>query len=418
MKTLLFALVFLLTCALVRAGDPPTSDPWAVLKTRENLVSADALAEARKAVFEEAKDTHSKTVARLVRLWKDNGFSHPATMTWACELAGPDDVGMILQAVREVLKREHDPQHPELTDRLNRFFFHDCLALWDEMPDPDRLVQLLEEGGRTIWHLPFSPAERDRLRLAKLKQQRAIVPGEMPHPWAGPVSSNALAGLLRFARDELHGKSAETVLARLAEERCQIALDTLANHSVVEALPLVKELLTKLEDVEEPAALIGKLRLCALKLEHENDTAALLEVVKTERNNASLLHWAAWRYLMIGGELGRLHEALAGNRAPAQTGRYAGEDPAASLLYVIFGEEAEGPDTYVTPDGKQVTRLPRDFALSIMIDWFLLDGKQVQDMLDLADKARDNPDSEASEALLNHTYGAILERAASRPSEP
>ena len=68
MKTLLFALVFLLPCALARADDPPTTDPWAVLKTRENLVSADALAEAKKVLFEEAKGRHSETVTKLITL--------------------------------------------------------------------------------------------------------------------------------------------------------------------------------------------------------------------------------------------------------------------------------------------------------------------------------------------------------------
>lgn len=409
MKTLLYTLAFLLPCAFARAGNLPNTDPWPILASRENLVSADALSEARKAVFEEAEDTPSDTVARLVRLWKDNSFSNPVAITWACELAAPRDVGVILQTVREVLTQEGDPQHPELTDRLNRFFFHDCLALWDKMPNPDLLVQLLEQAGRTIWHLPLNPAERQWLMLARLREQRSIVLNGRPRSWIDRLSPETCAELLRFARYELHDKDAEAVAARLAEERCQIALDTLANHSVVEALPLIKELLTKLQPLGEPAALIGKLKLCAVKLEHENDASALLEVARTERNNRRLLHWAAWRYLMSGGQLSRLREALTENRTPAQTGPHAGEDVTAALRFVIFGE---GSDTYALPDGQQVTRAPRDFTLGTMVDTFLLNGRQVENLLDLTKRAQDERDSgPASAALLDNTYKTILERA-------
>ena len=409
MKTLLFALVFLLPCALARADDPPTTDPWAVLKTRENLVSADALAEAKKVLFEEAKGRHSETVTKLITLWKDDSFSNPAAITWACELADRNDVRTILGAVREVLKRENDPQHPELTDRLNRFFFHDCLALWERMGSPDPLVQLLRDGGRTIWHLPFNPVERDWLLLADLGEKREVVLGELPQPCL-LLSPDALPELLRFVRCELSGRPAEVVLERLPQERCQIALDTLANRSATQALPLVKELLTTLDGVEAPPELIGKLKLCAAKLEHERDAKALLEIARTERNNGPLLHWAAWRYLMIGGGLDELHEALSENRQPAATGRRAGEDLPASLLRVIFGQ-SPGPDTYVTPDGKQVTRLPRDFTLDAMVSTFLLDGKQLAESLDLVKKAQDKPSEEASAAIMSNTYRTILERA-------
>lgn len=385
------------------AGDMTYDQALKVLETRYNLVTPEKLEAAKDAVRAKYPKGGEECVTTLIGIWAGSEFSNEASLDLACELADKTTAPIITTAVAEKANRP-DGNWPY---RANRFFYRLLPSLWERLGRPDDLVEFALDSGRTIGHFPMNDAERDWFVLGELRRTRGAVDTNGSLSWANTLSSEAVPELARFATAEL--EVAESDPNILLGKRLHIAVDTLVARSAPQALPLVRLILQGLPDEPRTEMIRRKLDLAVLKLRFQNDKAALLKIVRTERQDTERLHFATWRYLLAGGSLSALHEALTANRVVLEDGPYAGTCIADAFLFAIFEER---DSSWTRPDGTVVRRPPANI-LNASLKPFLLDGPQYESFLQRRTASAMTLNPEAMTRFMeSFDYGSVIERAA------
>jgi hypothetical protein len=291
-----------------------------------------------------ANDESARVMA-LLELWERDRFRSPEVATAACEESrSPVIIEQVLERVRSVVASATGEEKRLVIG----FFYRPAQNLCRKMADPEPLLSLAVESGAwsfiARWDCPQNL--KDKYLVRGIRGSRNSQGSQWVVSLAGAISREAIPAL-REAIGEL-GKQ-DPLPAGFT-----VAVRTLVDFEDTAILPDLESILTR-QDIYPSQR--ETLELYVAKLKHQHSRDALLDIVRTERDDYRLLEWAVKRLLWLKADRKTIYNALSANRRPSK----GGQDIAQAVENRLRSYERPNPPVWPFPDS----------------DSLVLDGKEL-----------------------------------------
>jgi len=293
----------------------------------EPRVSESLLIDAGRTFARAYPDGGPECVQRLVDAWSGSGGAQEAALLWACESADDRTLPIVLGAVRELLGSQDDGA---VKGPASAFFADPARVLCERLTDPEPVLRLTLEAGRSVYWYACAPALKDKYLIEEIRRRTKEI--DSWESCARRLSDDGIAPLRTLVRGMLERDPRPYGVWS--------AITTLSELSDTEIIPDLEELLASpFSDEERRSGYAALIRTYLAKLKYQHDPEQLMHIVETERESYTVLDWAVWRLLWLKSDRQSIHAALSKNRRTNNAGEDVAEYVDSSLLRQ---EEARG----------------------------------------------------------------------------
>jgi len=300
--------------------------------TPEQVVSAQI------AIAKQYPNGGEEAVGKLAKIWQANSpdrlkvilgkslVGQTSAMSLACAMADEKTATLILNEVRGKL----DSQDMIDKFKVRLFFADNAESLVGKVPGRE-LIDLAIEAGASYahWKLPQEEIDSGIVRELRSKKGNETHGGSV----SLMLSEKGLPKLVQMVREVTAIEDSDEFITVLHRDGTLSAIDTLAEWSCEDALPLFLEIKSRLPKDSEVRS---RLNRYIVKLKWQNDIPTLMQIINTEREDIKLLYWAVLRALKVGADPDAVYGALQQNRQTIETGSLAGHDIAAQVQQSVF----------------------------------------------------------------------------------